>query len=100
MTGITLEYVRFVIHEWDLIMKIKARKLKRAQTFIFRGLKFEVIVCISDEDSCVVSVVCYDSMRNTMVVQLHKNFEIEATGEPKEVLVISMSDEELEALND
>ena len=76
-------------------MIIRARELRRAQTFIFRGLKFEAIVCISKREDCLVNIVCYDSLRNTIIIQMHKNFEIEATGEPKEVCVISMDDEEL-----
>ena len=74
---------------------IRVKELKRAQTFTFRGLKFEVIVCISQREDCLVNVVVYDSMRNTMVIQMHKNFEVEATGDPKIVPVISIDEDEL-----
>lgn len=74
---------------------IRARDLKRGQNFVFRGEQYVVIVCISSDGYCVQNVVAHRSDGSTLIIQLHKNFYVEARGEPKPVEVLSMTTEEL-----
>ena len=77
-------------------MKIRARDLKRGQSFLFRDARYYVIACISNKDSSVQNVVCESVGGRSLVIQLHKNFYIEASGEPKPVEILSNSHEELD----